>query len=411
MKRAHIDSGSSEDVAKRSHPSSSKNSASTHQEELNFLIVKSLLSPEDIDNLETYCRGKGVDCTLQATHFKKSGDASASEPRRSQIGWLGAPKSVALDDDSGCEEVTCPVWLFEKLNAAVQKGALAWPSVLPPSGRASTNVSSGCAPPAAGVPSALYEPIQYSQYGPGGHLSHTRLTRKTWRATSAARELITVRAALHVFFPAGGHYQQWHLDGKPPELGDGEAEDGRALSVVILLRAAEAGGHFETYEGAGMAALKCKAAARVDLNPGDAVIFPAQVRGFRRLLLGAGRSREMVPVTRCPLLRTQSALRAQGLWHRVTAVEAGSRSSLVAWAHRSDGDVSARQARVGLDGDDDDADDDDDTTVFIGKGASEDEDDDEEWQALERKFLSGNGDDLRNDFSGDDEDEGSPDDK
>lgn len=150
-------------------------------------------------------------------------------------------------------------------------------------------------------------------------------------------------------YEEGEHYQEWHLDGKPPGLQDGDSEDNRALSVVVALRAAEKGGEFETYRGRGLEALKKKEVTSLVLRPGDAVVFPAQ-----------------------------------HLWHRVKAVDRGNRSSLVMWAQRPpEQNRSAKKARV------------DSVTRSADRNCS---DSDEEWKRIEALFESGDVDEIQDDF-------------
>ena len=83
-------------------------------------------------------------------------------------------------------------------------------------------------------------------------------------------------------YEAGGHYD-WHPDKSPQSKGRMSC---RALSVVVLLREAEAGGGLAV-DGRGV----------IEMEPGDALVFPATVR------------------------------------HRAVPVERGQRESLVLWLH------------------------------------------------------------------------------
>ena len=79
-----------------------------------------------------------------------------------------------------------------------------------------------------------YEPLQYAEYGPGGH------------------------------------YGSWHTDA---ELGDEDPEDARCVTVVLLLSdtADYTGGHLEVKLGG-----EHGKPSRVPLRAGDAIGFPAR---------------------------------------------------------------------------------------------------------------------------------------
>ncbi|KAJ1454270.1 hypothetical protein M885DRAFT_247914 [Pelagophyceae sp. CCMP2097] len=135
-------------------------------------------------------------------------------------------------------------------------------------------------------------------------------------------------------YEEGEHYQQWHLDGKPKRLATGGTEDQRLLSLVVLLRKCDSGGDFEVLRGSGSDALLRKRVRRLKLKAGDALVFPSK-----------------------------------RLWHRVTPVVRGRRSSLVMWA--SDAAPAGDAAPAS---------------------------DDDSWAAIERKFEAGDADDLHDDF-------------
>jgi len=289
-----------------------------------FVIIPSLLSPDEVSRFEGFHAKTAA--FKPSTHFKKDGDEKG-EARRSEVAWL-APPGVLLEDG----DLACPPWLFERLTNAARRGAAAWPEVLP------GGVSGGA---------CSFEHVQYSVY------------------------------------KEGGHYQQWHLDGKPPELRDGEDEDLRALAVVVLLRPAEKGGHLESYAGAGRRALRTKDVVPVVLGSGDALVFPAQ-----------------------------------RLWHRVTPVEQGTRSSLVFWTRtgppqpapppppppqqlrvgkQQPKQKGAKQAGAKQTGSRTIA-----AKAAAAKGNNDDDEEDDEWREIERQFISG---DMRNtcdDFDGSD---------
>lgn len=283
-----------------------------------FIHIQSLLSLGEIVLFEKFCTTQKVEHE-PAIHYAKRDD-SEEEPRRSKIAWLSTSDSSSTSSSSASssgDPTSCPQWLFEKLLTAVRRGREAWPKVLPDM-------------------DGPFEDVQYASY------------------------------------EKGEHYKQWHLDGKPNDLRDGETEDFRALSVVVLLRPAEDGGVFETYAGTGMKAFEKKKVVTVPLLAGDAIVFPSQ-----------------------------------RLWHRVTAVEQGTRSSLVLWAQhipkvhleyllalsinfeRQQQRQFNFQVRHGKGKK---------KRVLVATNIGEDEDEDEDWLAIENKFLRGDGD-LQDDYA------------
>jgi hypothetical protein len=139
---------------------------------------------------------------------------------------------------------------------------------------------------------------------------------------------------------------------------------------VVLLRPATKGGAFEALAGDGRRARELEKRLPGPLlgSVGDAVVFPAQK-----------------------------------LWHRVTAVEEGQRSSLVFWVSTRPAAAATTEATTagtapakdgdeseGEDNDDDDDDEEDEEGgIGLPEGSGNEHDDDEEWRVLEQNFLAG----------------------
>mmetsp|Transcript_50070 Transcript_50070/g.98936 ORF Transcript_50070/g.98936 Transcript_50070/m.98936 type:complete len:320 (+) Transcript_50070:19-978(+) len=299
-----------------------------------FIVVPKLLSHKEVLSFEKFCEERVT--LMPAEHFSKDGDKN--EPRNSAIAWLANKSQKAATSSS--DETSCPEWLHDRLVSAVQSGAETWPTVLPEAlKRRRGRVS--------------YEDVQYATY------------------------------------KEGGHYKQWHLDGKPDSMRDGDNEDTRALSVVVLLEAASQGGEFQTYAGSGFEALEKRTVVPVELQSGDAIVFPAQ-----------------------------------RLWHRVDAVTKGRRSSLVFWASPKDmttapsssaatssvADITSMQetkkgtkrgrGRLTIDKEQgaEKAKVKDPSGVGAEDGDDAGDDEDAEWLEIERKFGTGELSNMRDDY-------------
>jgi len=297
-------SASSED-----YPEEGVNSdGDTHGSGADFIIIPSLLSTHEVGSFTEFCK-ENVSLS-PAEHFSENGDEDM--PRKSAVAWLSPPAAATSDPN----ETFCPKWLFERLVVAIRRGADTWPKVLPEALRRGTQ---GC---------VSYEHVQYTTYD------------------------------------KGEHYQQWHLDGKPPSMRNENSEDLRALSVVVLLEPASHGGEFETWAGSGEHALKHKKVVPVPLRRGDAIVLPAQ-----------------------------------RLWHRVKAVKDGQRSSLVFWASPTTAKLtpgSKKRERVSS------YESFAETKAGVKVQGTDDGDDgDAEWREIERKFEADELNGLHDDYDDD----------
>lgn len=176
-----------------------------------YLRFEALLTPLQ----QTRVQGFVVQPAVQSQLFGVGTVGSSSrKDRDSRIALLGRPGSFL--------EPEIPPWLDRKLRKAVlQTHSILGDGVCP----LGIDSSGRCTP--------RYEPVQYAEYG------------------------------------RGGHYAAWHTDA---DVDESELVDLRCVTVVLMVSNAGAyeGGELEVRLGAG------RVAARVRLRAGDAVAFPSK---------------------------------------------------------------------------------------------------------------------------------------
>ncbi|EOD15886.1 hypothetical protein EMIHUDRAFT_119187 [Emiliania huxleyi CCMP1516] len=147
--------------------------------------------------------------------------------RRSRIAWLEREAA------EGEASPVIPPWLHAQLRSAARTAHRLLGDKLCPIGV-----------DALGRWTPRYEPVQYTEYGPGERLSRG----------------------------VGSHYASWHTDS---ELDSDDVEDTRGVTVVVLLSdgAAFGGGKFQTRARGG--APQDRAPQTIELKAGDAIGFPA----------------------------------------------------------------------------------------------------------------------------------------
>ena len=146
-----------------------------------YVHFEGLLSPAQVERARRFAASPPVQQALSdAELFDGPG---ASRDRRSRVAWLDR---AGHESDRETALATYPGWLHNRLRDCARDTHRRLGDKWCPVGR-----------DLLGQWTPRYEPLQYAEYGPGGH------------------------------------YGSWHTDA---ELGDADPEDARCVTVVLLLK-------------------------------------------------------------------------------------------------------------------------------------------------------------------------------